>query len=425
MPPDPAWVTFGGLVAISVLATLTSVTFANAPRRWRRIGNSEDLSNGDEEAISPRYARLNGAAIGIVSGGVAIAALLGATLALASALGDNGLRTAPSLAIAGAAMAAGGAALFGLASTLDLGRMRWARGSLFPIARAAQAVATLPVLRTISAHTNGAPPDAAISHSNVSAAIEQELELLEAAGLSAHSPELRMIRAVLDLDTARVREIMRPRVDMIVAQADSAVDDVAKVMTGHGYSRIPIYEETMDDVVGVVHAQDMLRAGAAGNGPTPRVRDLAREALFVPESQKLEQLLREFQRSRTQIAIVIDEYGGVSGLVTVEDFVEEIVGELVDEFDRDEPEIHRISDVEMMIDARLPLDTLKEEFGVEIEAEGFDTVGGLVYRELGTMPTKGDSVQVDRLKLTVESTLGRRIRRIRVRRMPAPVARAS
>jgi CBS domain containing-hemolysin-like protein len=148
---------------------------------------------------------------------------------------------------------------------------------------------------------------------------------------------------------------------------------------------------------------------------------LARQTLFVPESQMLDQLLREFQRGRTQIAIVIDEYGGVSGLVAVQDLIEEIVGELVDEFDTDEPEMQRVSDVELRMDARMPLDTLKQELGVDIEAEGFDTIGGLVYRELGKMPQPGDQVTVDGLRLTVETTMGRRIRDVRVRRLLAPI----
>ncbi len=135
----------------------------------------------------------------------------------------------------------------------------------------------------------------------------------------------------------------------------------------------------------------------------------------------LDQLLREFQRARTQIAIVIDEYGGVSGLVTVQDLIEEIVGELVDEFDTDEPEMQRISDVEIRMDARMPLDTIRHELGVEIESDGFDTIGGLVYRELGKMPSPGDQVAIKGIRLTVESTMGRRIRNVRVRRVPTPL----
>jgi CBS domain containing-hemolysin-like protein len=209
---------------------------------------------------------------------------------------------------------------------------------------------------------------------------------------------------------------------MIVADASMSLDGLAGVMIDNGHSRIPIYEDSIDKIVGVVHAQDVLRARReGGDGSMPEIRDLARQALFVPESQMLDQLLREFQRGRTQIAIVIDEYGGVSGLVAVQDLIEEIVGELVDEFDTDEPEMQRLSDVELRVDARMPLDTLKQELGVDIDAEGFDTIGGLVYRELGKMPQPGDQVAVDGLRLTVETTMGRRIRDVRVRRVLAPI----
>jgi CBS domain containing-hemolysin-like protein len=134
----------------------------------------------------------------------------------------------------------------------------------------------------------------------------------------------------------------------------------------------------------------------------------------------LDQLLREFQAARTQIAIVVDEYGGVSGLVTVQDLIEEIVGELMDEFDTDEAEMQRISDLELLMDARMPLDTLQQELGADIPAEGFDTVGGLVYRELGKMPRVGDQVAVDGIRITVVSTAGRRINKIRVRKVLNP-----
>ena len=253
--------------------------------------------------------------------------------------------------------------------------------------------------------------------------LDDGLSLLEAAGVSADPGELEMIRAVLRLDRARVREIMQPRVDMVAAESTGTIRDLVLLMTDHGHSRVPIYDDSIDNIIGVVHAQDLLRAGAQDNGnPGLVVKDLARQVLFVPEAQMLDQLLREFQRARTQIAIVIDEYGGVSGLVTVQDLIEEIVGELVDEFDTDEPEMHRISDVEIRMDARMPLDTLRQELGVDIESEGFDTVGGLVYRELGKMPVPGDQIAVEGIRITVESTIGRRIKNVRVRRVLAPLS---
>lgn len=246
------------------------------------------------------------------------------------------------------------------------------------------------------------------------ASLAEDLQRLGQAG-GEDSGELRMIKAVLSMDTARVREIMRPRVDMVAARADSIPDQLVELIKDRGHSKIPVYEETIDEIIGVVYARDLLRL-AEGQG-SASAREILRPAIFVPESQRLEQLLREFQRHRTQIAIVVDEYGGVSGLVTVQDLIEEIVGEIVDEFDANEPDVERVSESEAVMDARMPIDSFNEMFGVNVASEGFDTVGGLVYRELGKMPVVGDTVDVNSIRIAVESTMGRRIRRLRVKRI--------
>ena len=225
-----------------------------------------------------------------------------------------------------------------------------------------------------------------------------------------------MIRGVLRMDSVKVREIMRPRVDMTAATVNSDLEAVTELMAVGGYSKIPVYEDSIDNVTGVIYARDLLRARDDENGNSANVQSLTRPAMFVPESQNLERLLQDFQERRTSIAIVVDEYGGVSGLVTVTDLIEEIVGELEDEFDVEEPELQRISETEWLVDARASIDLLNEKMGSQIEAEGFDTVGGLVYRELGKMPANGDTIQVDGLVITVQSTIGRRIHRVRVGR---------
>jgi len=223
-----------------------------------------------------------------------------------------------------------------------------------------------------------------------------------------------MIRGVLDLDTTRVREIMRPRVDMVVAEAEATRREVADLMISAGYSKIPVYQDRIDDVLGIIFARDLLRAQLVEPDSNESILDLVRPAIFVPESQFLEHLLQEFQRNRVNVAIVVDEYGGVSGLVTHEDLVEEIVGELEDEFDEEEPELQKVNDDESLVDARLALISLNETFDTDIEGDGFDTVGGLIYLELGRMPVVGDRVSVGNLVMTVESTTGRRIRQVRV-----------
>ncbi|NQU97675.1 MAG: CBS domain-containing protein, partial [Chloroflexi bacterium] len=167
-------------------------------------------------------------------------------------------------------------------------------------------------------------------------------------------------------------------------------------------------------------ARDLLRARKDGEGGPELLKELARPAIFIPESQNMEELLREFQQHRTSLGIVVDEYGGVSGLVTVTDLMEEIVGDLEDEFDIHEPDVQPINHAETLVDARLSLEAFNRALGTALEAEGFDTVGGLVYRELGKMPSVGDRVEVDGLQITVQSTAGRRIRKLRVTRRPPP-----
>jgi CBS domain containing-hemolysin-like protein len=290
------------------------------------------------------------------------------------------------------------------------------RSLIAPIRRLLAPLARLPVvsaLRPRPGATGTAPvPPSPLA---VTAALA---ESIEQSRLDGDSGELRMIKAVLSMDTARVREIMRPRVDMVTARADASAEQLISIINESGHSKIPVYAETIDEIVGVVYARDLLRMRNGDGQSAKTAKDLARPATFVPESQRLEQLLREFQRHRTQIAIVIDEYGGVSGLVTVQDLIEEIVGEIVDEFDRNEPDVERINDREATMDARVPIDSLNELFSVSIVPAGFDTVGGLVYRELGKMPVVGDTVDVQNLRIAVESTMGRRIRRLRVKRIP-------
>ena len=248
----------------------------------------------------------------------------------------------------------------------------------------------------------------------VSAALQESLDFLEESVIPADQNELRMIRGILRIDTVKVREIMVPRVDMNSASATASIGAVADLMSVGGHSKIPVYRGTIDTIVGVIFARDVLTALDNDQDPGDPVEALARPALRVPESQSLERLLRQLQERRTGMAIVVDEYGGVSGLVTVTDLIEEIVGELVDEFDVDDPEVEAIGSNEMFADAGASIDIMNQTLGSSIVADGFDTVGGLVFRELGKMPSPGDTVTVEGIKITVQSVIGRRIRRVKI-----------
>lgn len=231
--------------------------------------------------------------------------------------------------------------------------------------------------------------------------------------------EARMIRGVIRLDQTTAREIMVPRLDVLAAEVGIPTARLADIMVESGHSRVPIYEGDLDRILGVAYARDFLGYLNRSEGmPRQVTHDSVRPVLFIPESKTLEELLTEFQERRVHMAIVIDEYGGVAGLVTIEDLLEEIVGEINDEFDVDEPEVQPIGDDEFLIDARVSLEQLEELLQVVVEGNGFDTVGGLVYQILGRIPATGDAVEYDGVRIEVESTAGRRLKRLHVSRQP-------
>ena len=244
------------------------------------------------------------------------------------------------------------------------------------------------------------------------------LEIEDAEG-EIEDDERKMIRAVFDLEETAVREIMTPRTDFVAADADSNVHDVVRLIIARGYSRIPIYDDNLDNIVGIIYAKDLFRYLAEDRLPK-QLRDVARPAFFVPESKRLDDLLTDMRKQRVHMAIVVDEYGGTAGLVTIEDLVEEIVGEIEDEYDRVEHLIVQVSDDEALLDGRVSIWDVNELFDANIEAEDFDTVGGCVFHMLGRVPAVGDVVDADGLTLSVLSVDGHRVRRVRaVRRVMA------
>ena len=241
-----------------------------------------------------------------------------------------------------------------------------------------------------------------------------ELEVFEAAGLSVDNEEMEMIKGILKMDVVKVREIMKPRVDLVAIEEDSNLEKLTQLISDSGYSKIPVIGESIDDVKGIVYAKDTLKMHL-NTDKSLTVSEIMRPAIFVPESQNLEQLLSEFQDKRTRIAIVLDEHGGISGLVTVTDLIEEIVGELVDEFDEAENIFYRINPNNLIVDAKVSISDLNNEIGSSIQINGYDTIGGLVYKELGKMPSVGDKVSFEGLEIVVQSTIGRRIGKLRIR----------
>jgi putative hemolysin len=234
--------------------------------------------------------------------------------------------------------------------------------------------------------------------------------------------EEQMINAVIELGERRVHEVMVPRVSIASLPSSASFEDAIDLVIEVGHSRVPVYEESIDEIVGILYAKDLLPYLKADAGPRPSLRKLLRAPVLVPESMTIDDLLHELQRRKVHLAIVLDEYGGTAGLVTIEDLLEEIVGEIQDEYDVEEPLVVRLSDHEARVDGRADVDELMELFDLHLDLEDeeeYDTVGGLVYHRIGGVPSPGDRVELDGLTLTVETTDGRRVGKVLVVRKPA------
>ncbi|MGK2849516.1 MAG: hemolysin family protein [Candidatus Limnocylindrales bacterium] len=228
--------------------------------------------------------------------------------------------------------------------------------------------------------------------------------------------EEQMIHAVIELGDQRVHEVMVPRIAMVSLASSATFEDAIDTVIEQGHSRIPVYETTVDEIVGILYAKDLLPFLKAG-ADRPALRSLLRTPVFVPESMTVDDLLHELQRRKVHLAVVLDEYGGTAGLVTIEDLLEEIVGEIQDEYDVEEPMIVQLSDDEARVDGRADVDDLSELFDTDLSLEDedeYDTVGGLIYHRIGGVPKPGDQVNVDGLTLTVETTDGRRVGKVLV-----------
>jgi len=227
--------------------------------------------------------------------------------------------------------------------------------------------------------------------------------------------ERDMVRSVFELGDTIVREVMVPRTDMVFIEADKTVEQALSLALRSGFSRIPVVGENEDDVVGIAYLKDIVAwshdhpgAPSANNGATEKVATVMRPASYVPDSKPVDELLRQMQAQRNHVAIVIDEYGGTAGLVTIEDILEEIVGEIADEYDNERPPVEWLSADSARVTARLPVTELGELFGVNTEDEDVETVAGLLAHALGRVPIAGSTATVRGLRLTAEHLAGRR-----------------
>ena len=231
--------------------------------------------------------------------------------------------------------------------------------------------------------------------------------------------ERQMIFSIFKFGDTLVREIMVPRIDIFALDVDTPVQKAGDALMESGYSRVPVYKDNIDHIMGLLYSKDMLKAWRGGQ--VNSLRELLRPAHFVPESKKLDELLAEMQSGRMHIAIVVDEYGGVAGLITLEDIVEEIVGEIQDEYDLGEEKSHqKIGEGEYIFHGSIPLDDFNEIMGSALSTEQADTLGGYMFSRMGHVPKVAERLEEDGLALTVEQISGRRIRRVRAMRLPVP-----
>ena len=252
---------------------------------------------------------------------------------------------------------------------------------------------------------------------------EEEIRALVETGQAQgvlEPKEREMISSIFELGEKEVREVMIPRTDIVALDVTTPTGEVLEQITRVGHSRIPVYEGSADEIVGILYVKDVFRRLARGERDLD-LRRFLRSAHFVPETKKIDDLLREMQKDKLHLAIVVDEYGGTAGLVTIEDLVEEIVGEIRDEYEVEQEMVLPVSENEAVMDARVPFEDVRETFDLDLEPSAdYDTLGGFITNQLGRFPRSGESVEVAGTRFTVESVEARRIRRVRVTRLARP-----
>ena len=289
-------------------------------------------------------------------------------------------------------------------------------------ARPVRALTAFPPLRMISAGLIGLTNVLVKGRGLESGPFVSEQEFLGIVEAAAQDEvieheERELIESIIEFGDTVAREVMVPRPDMVMVANTATITDALNLGIAHGFSRLPVSGSDEDDIVGLAFTKDLMRAEREGRGDLP-VLDLARDVTFIPENKPVARLMREMQDSKFHIAIVADEYGDIAGLVTLEDCLEELVGEIVDEYDAEEHDIERFDDGTLLVDGGLNIGDVADELGIDIPNEDFDSVGGFVFSALERVPQPGDAIDFEGFAFVVESVEGRRVRRVRI--TPAP-----
>ena len=236
--------------------------------------------------------------------------------------------------------------------------------------------------------------------------VEEDLDTLDASALE-------MVKGIISLSESNVKEIMVPRIDVVSISLNTPIAEIVTIISDCGHSRFPVYHDTVDNIVGMLYAKDLLHYLVKDESEID-LEKLIRPAYFVPESKKLDSLLREFQRRRVHIAVVVDEYGGTSGIVCLEDIIEEIVGEIQDEFDNETEELLKISEGVYLCDARVNLEFLNEQLGIELPSDDFDTLGGFVFHLFGKIPVRYEKLSYQNIDFIIQNMEGHKIDTIKI-----------
>ncbi len=250
--------------------------------------------------------------------------------------------------------------------------------------------------------------------------IEEEIKTLVDAGEEGgfiEEEEKEMIYSIFEFSDTLAREVMIPRIDMVAIEVNTSIMEALEVVIHAGHSRIPVYDETIDNIVGILYAKDLLRHWHH-DPQSLQLKDILREVYYIPETKKVDELLQELQQRKVHIAVVVDEYGGIAGLVTIEDILEEIVGEIQDEYDREEAFMEVINDDEIIFNGRVDLDDVNHIMSLELPTDSSDTLAGLIYSNLGRVPIVGDKVHIQNVEITVLSVVRRQIKKVKVVRLP-------
>jgi CBS domain containing-hemolysin-like protein len=289
-----------------------------------------------------------------------------------------------------------------------------------PVARALGPI-TRGIARSVSnAKRTAAPPTPAEAADEANEAVKTRIENAEQQAL-IEGEERRLLQSIVDFGDTLVREVMTPRPDIVAIREDASIGDLRTLFREQEYSRFPVYRDSLDNIAGFVFIKDLVALGPAADDLAP-IRPLVRPASVVPETKRVPELLKQFQRQQTQCAIVVDEYGGTAGLVTIEDLLEEIVGEIRDEYDVESEPVVDEGNGRIVFSGKVNVDEITERLHVEIEGEGFETVGGYLMHRIGRVPAAGETFDVDGLTVEVLDAERRRINKVRMRRSKGPVA---